>query len=103
LADQIRAPYGTARPGKFRARPRAEIELTTATVTEFAEYAAWVETSSSLNTADARSVTVEFAGESGRGRDPGSDRELNRHFGRTRHFADSAKKKAVRTFEILPP
>jgi len=44
-----------------KSRQKTEIELTTATASEFAEYAAWVETSSSLNTADAKSTTVEFA------------------------------------------
>jgi hypothetical protein len=44
-----------------KSRQKTEIELTTATASEFAEYAAWVETSSSLSTADAKSTTVEFA------------------------------------------
>jgi hypothetical protein len=44
-----------------RSRQKTEIELTTDTASEFAEYAAWVEMSSSLNTADAKSKTVEFA------------------------------------------
>jgi hypothetical protein len=46
---------------ELKSRQKTEIELTIATASEFAEYAAWVETSSSLNTADARSTTVEFA------------------------------------------
>jgi hypothetical protein len=47
--------------GEPKSRQKTEIELTTAMASEFAEYAAWVEMSSSLNTADAKSTTVEFA------------------------------------------
>jgi hypothetical protein len=44
-----------------KSRQRTEVELTTDIASEFAEYAAWVEMSSSLTTADAKSTTVEFA------------------------------------------
>jgi hypothetical protein len=44
-----------------KSRQKTEVELTTAITSEFGEYTAWVETSSSLNTADAKSTTVEFA------------------------------------------
>jgi hypothetical protein len=47
--------------GEPKSRQKTEIELTTDTASEFAEYAAWVEMSSSLSTADAKSTTVEFA------------------------------------------
>ena len=46
---------------ELKSRQKAEIELTMATASEFAEDAAWVETSSSLNTADAKAATIEFA------------------------------------------
>ena len=44
-----------------RDRQKTEVELTAATAQELREYAAWVEMSSSLTTADATSTTVEFA------------------------------------------
>ena len=44
-----------------KSRQKTEIDLTTDIASEFAEYAAWVETSSSLSTAEAKSTTVEFA------------------------------------------
>jgi hypothetical protein len=44
-----------------KGRQKTEVDLAPAIASEFAEYTAWVETSSSLNTADARSTTVEFA------------------------------------------
>ena len=63
---RVGRPKSEARTGPLvldepKSRQKTEIELTTATASEFAEYAAWVETSSSLNTADAKSTTVEFA------------------------------------------
>ena len=44
-----------------RDRQKTEVELTAATARELGEYAAWVEMSSSLTTADATFTTVEFA------------------------------------------
>jgi len=44
-----------------RSRVKIELELSAATARELAEYAAWVELSSSLTTADATFTTVEFA------------------------------------------
>jgi hypothetical protein len=63
---RVGRPKSEARTGPLvldepKSRQKTEIELTTATASEFAEYAAWVEMSSSLNTADAKSKTVEFA------------------------------------------
>jgi hypothetical protein len=63
---RVGRPKSEARTGPLvldepKSRHKIEIELTTATASEFAEYAAWVEMSSSLNTADAKSTTVEFA------------------------------------------
>jgi len=47
--------------GEDRNRERIEIELSGAMARELAEYAAWVELSSSLTTADAAGTTVEYA------------------------------------------
>jgi hypothetical protein len=47
--------------GEDRNRERVEIELSGAMARELAEYAAWVELSSCLTTADATGTTVEFA------------------------------------------
>jgi len=63
---RVGRPKSEARTGPLvldepKSRQKTEIELTTATASEFAEYAAWVEMSSSLDTADAKSKTVEFA------------------------------------------
>jgi hypothetical protein len=63
---RVGRPKSEARTGPLvldepKSRQKTEIELTTATASEFAEYAAWVEMSSSLNAADAKSKTVEFA------------------------------------------
>jgi len=63
---RVGRPKSEARTGPLvldepKSRQKTEIELTTATASEFAGYAAWVEMSSSLNTADAKSATVEFA------------------------------------------
>jgi hypothetical protein len=63
---RVGRPKSEARTGPLvldepKSRQKTEIELTTSTASEFAEYAAWVEMSSSLNTADAKSKTVEFA------------------------------------------
>ena len=63
---RVGRPKSEARTGPLvldepKSRQKTEIELSTVTASEFAEYAAWVEMSSSLNTADAKSKTVEFA------------------------------------------
>jgi len=63
---RVGRPKSEARTGPLvldepESRQKTEIELTTATASEFAEYAAWVEMSSSLNTAEAKAKTVEFA------------------------------------------
>ena len=63
---RVGRPKSEARTGPLvldepKSRQKTEIELSAATAREFAEYAAWVEMSSSLNTADAKSTTVEFA------------------------------------------
>src|SRR6202142_1665495 len=63
---RVGRPKSEARTGPLvldepASRQKTEIELTTATASEFAEYAAWVEMSSSLNTAEAKAKTVEFA------------------------------------------
>lgn len=47
--------------GENRSRERVEVEIGAAMARELAEYAAWVELSSSLTTADAMGTTVEFA------------------------------------------
>jgi hypothetical protein len=44
-----------------RGGEKVEVELSAATARELAEYAAWVELSSSLATADATFTTVEYA------------------------------------------
>jgi hypothetical protein len=44
-----------------RDRQKTEVEITAATARELGKYAAWVEMSSSLTTADATFTTVEFA------------------------------------------
>ncbi|HZL17768.1 MAG TPA: hypothetical protein VFG23_08485 [Polyangia bacterium] len=63
---RVGRPKSEARTGPLvldepESRQKTEIELTTPTASQFAEYAAWVEMSSSLNTVDAKSKTVEFA------------------------------------------
>src|SRR5450432_2844835 len=47
--------------GDDRSRENIEVALSLATARELAEYAGWVELSSSLTTADATSTTIEYA------------------------------------------
>lgn len=47
--------------GENRSREKVEVEMSAAMARELAEYAAWVELSSSLTTADAKGTTVELA------------------------------------------